>query len=139
MATGEDLGVETFITHSEQTDDPKVSVFFMSFLLKITFLCVQIVLARNVILKALKKGDPVMVRDVRNKKWDRWCTAKVTAVHKDRKWDILEVNYKIKSRSYTTISSRFGGILVPLDDDVATVLSFGYQSVHHLNELRIRQ
>ena len=51
--------------------------------------------ARNVVMKALKKGDPVMVRDVTNREWDRWCKAKVVAVHKNKKWDILEVRYMV--------------------------------------------
>ena len=86
---------------------------------------IKILMARRAILKALKKGDPVMVRDIRNRNWNVWYKSKVVKVHKNKKWDILEVRYRIGSRCYETLSSRFGGILVPIDDDVATVLSFG--------------
>ena len=82
-----------------------------------------------------------MVRDVKNGDYDYWCKAKVTKVLKEPggHFDVLEMQYTLgKSRiTYTVLSSRIGGIIRPLDDDVATVLSFGSGAVVCLDAVRL--
>ena len=126
-----------FVAHNEETKDTKVwSCFVCSAECRLMFLFAnvfQVISARNLILKQLKIGDLAMVRDVKNGDYDFWCKAIVVQTFND----VLEMGYRLEGVYHTVLSSRIGGIIRPLDDDVATVLSFGAGSVSFLKELRM--
>ena len=92
-------------------------------------------------MKGLKKGDSVMVRDVKSSgdSWNIWCKAKIIECHRqpEGNHDVLELRYCKGGAFYKVLTSRFGGIAVPLDDDVATVLTFGEKAVAFLSDMRI--
>ena len=85
----------------------------------------------------VKKDDLVMVRDVKNCDWDFWCKGRVIGCYKDGGWDILEIEYRLDGVYHKVLSNRIGGIVKPLDDDVATVLSFGTKAIGFLKDFRI--
>ena len=107
--------VKSMPRFNEETDDNKV------------------IGARNAILKALRKGDPVMVRDVRNGSWTTWVRGHVVTAYEHA----LLIGYTDKSGAYQTVpSSRLKAIVMPVDEDVATVLEFGLKSVFFLKDFR---
>ena len=92
-------------------------------------------------MKGLRKGDFVMVRDIKSGVglWDYWCKGKIIKCHKhvQGNFDVLEIGFRVDGIFHKVLTSRYGGIAVPLDDDVATVLSFGPKAVGFLADFRI--
>ena len=92
-------------------------------------------------MRGLKEGDLVMVRDIKSgfNLWDYWCKGKVIKCHRhpDGKFDVLEIGFRVDGTFYKVLTSRYGGIAVPYDDDVATVLTFGEKAVGFLRDFRI--
>ena len=80
----------------------------------------------------------VMVRDVVNNDRDRWCRGKVigTVTGKDDEPERIWVEYKRRGEYFYVSCTKTEGIVMPLDDDVLTIISFGEKALGFLEDFR---
>ena len=89
-------------------------------------------------MRSLQLNDAVMVRDVRRSESEAWQRGRIIGVKNTDSGDVLTVQYRDNAGKQRTVTvARFNCIIMPMDEDVATVLAFGDASLPFLKDFRI--